>query len=110
MVCRRFIITDIDCPYDTNKKDPVYTKPGNLARYGINTISYGDRNYNTFHFFREVYRTDGSPFGLFPLAARHFAFLLYLDTTGKKLVYQEVCTLAIVFGLFIPQINYGSNH
>ena len=36
----------------------------------------------------------------------YFAFLLYPDAIGKELVYQEVCTLAIAFGLFIPQIMY----
>jgi len=36
----------------------------------------------------------------------HFAFLLYPDAIGKELVYQEVCTLAIAFGLFIPQNMY----
>lgn len=56
--------------------------------------------------FRTFHRPDGSSFGLFSLADWYFAFLLYPDAIGKELVYQEVCTLAIAFGLFIPQNMY----
>lgn len=74
--------------------------------YGADVLNYGSRHSYSFHSFRTFHRPDGSSFGLFSLADWYFAFLLYPDAIGKELVYQEVCTLAIAFGLFIPQIMY----
>lgn len=54
----------------------------------------------TVYTFRQCNRASAFASELFPMAGRHIIVVLCAYTDGEKLVYREICKVALIFLIF----------
>ena len=95
LVHRRPSLADADRTHDPHAEDSFHPEQSFLAGHRTDRPDHGHRYSSALHPPGQLHRTDRSSAELLPVAGRNPYLLLRTDPSDQKLVYPQICKMAV---------------